>query len=103
MYFLVASILLWLFWPRLRRRIVAWRQASPEERSFATRFAIFSGVMAFIFVAAILFLPNKGKVILLIPVFLVGTSLARWWENARGRRRRKTELNSNFDRARRIN
>jgi Na+/H+ antiporter NhaD/arsenite permease-like protein len=100
--FAVAA-LLWLFLPSLLRRMKAWKSQSEEERSVAIRFTIFSWVLAFIFVTAALFLPNKGRVILLLPLFLIGATLARWWQNTRDRIRRKNAMDTNFGRARRIN
>ena len=103
MFYLLAAAALWLILPRLWRRRAAWKSQSEAERSFAVRFTIFSWLLAFIFVAAILFLPNKGRVLLLVPVFLVGMSLAKWWQHTRERLRRDAAATSSFERARRIN
>lgn len=103
MFYFIAAVGLWLLLPRLVRRMKAWKNQSEAERSFMIRFTIFSWVLAFIFVGAILFLPNKGRVLMLVPIFLAGTTLARWWTNSRERLRRKAEMDTNFGRARRIN
>jgi hypothetical protein len=103
MAFLLVIALLWFFGPRLLRGYVAWKKQSVAERAFAVRFTIFSWVVAFIFIAAVLFLPNKGRIVLLVPVFVVGVTLAKWWQTSRERLRREAEVDTNFARARRIN
>ena len=103
MFYVLAAVALWLILPRLWRRRRAWKNQSEAERSFAVRFTIFSWLLAFIFVVAILFLPNKGRVLMLVPVFLAGMTLARWWQGSRARLRREAAATSNFERARRIN
>lgn len=103
MLYVIAAVGLYLLAKRLVPRWTAWKSRSPAERSFALRFTIFSWLMAFIFIVAILFLPNKGRVLMLIPVFLTGMSLAKWWQHTRERLRRDAEAASSFERARRIN
>ena len=103
MIYVLAAFALYLLAKRVVPRWMSWKTRSPVERSFAMRFTIFSWLLAFIFIVAILFLPNKGRVLMLIPVFLAGMSLAKWWQNTRERLRRESEAASNFERARRIN
>ncbi|MGB8170032.1 MAG: hypothetical protein WCF18_21190 [Chthoniobacteraceae bacterium] len=103
MIYVFAAVGLYLLARRLVPRWVAWNQRSPAERSFAVRFTIFSWLLAFIFIVAILFLPNKGRILMLVPVFIAGMSLARWWQNSRERLRREAQAETDFARARRIN
>ena len=104
MIYLFAALGLYLLAKRVvMPRWVAWRTRNAAERSLAMRFTIFSWLLAFIFIGAILFLPNKGRVLMLVPVFIAGMSLARWWQNSRERLRREAEVATNFERARRIN
>jgi Flp pilus assembly protein TadB len=103
MFYLLVAAALFLLARKLVPRWTRWKQRSPAERSFAVRFTIFSWLLAFVFVMAILFLPNKGRVLMLVPVFIAGMSLAKWWQNSNTRLRRTTTEQSNFERARRIN
>jgi Flp pilus assembly protein TadB len=103
MIYVLAAFGLYLLAKRIAPRWTAWQQRSAAERSFALRFTIFSWLLAFIFILAILFLPNKGRVLMLVPVFIVGMSLAKWWQNTRERLRRDAEAATSFERARRIN
>jgi hypothetical protein len=103
MGYLVLLALLWFLLPRLVRSYAGWKARSAAERSFAVRFSIISWVLAFIFIAALLFLPNKGRIIMLVPVFLAGATLAKWWQTSRERLRQEAEGETNFARARRIN
>ncbi len=103
MFYFLAAIGLFLLARRLVPHWTRWKQRSPEERSFAYRFTIFSWLLAFVFVIAILFLPNKGRILMLVPVFIAGMSLARWWQHSRERLRRAAEADTQFARARRIN
>jgi len=103
MGYLILFALLWFFVPRLVRHYMAWKTQSAAQRSFTVRFTMFSWVLAFLFVGALLFLPNKGRVIMLVPVFLAGATLAKWWQTSRERLRREADADANFARARRIN
>ena len=87
------------FWPR----VAAWRAGSAAERAFTIRFTVFTWLIGFVFVAAFLFLPNKGRVVMMLPVFLVTVSLGKWWKNSRARLRREAAMDTNFERARRVN
>jgi uncharacterized membrane protein len=74
-----------------------------QGRFFAIRSWAFTGLVAFLFLLAFLFLPDKGRVLLLIPIFLFGTTVARWMSKSRERLRRQTREQANFERAKRIN
>lgn len=93
------ALLAWVVWPQLAK----FRAGSAAERAFTIRFTVFTWLIGFLFVAAFLFLPNKGRVIMLLPVFLVAVSLAKWWKNSRARLRREAAMDLNFERARRVN
>jgi hypothetical protein len=103
MLFLVFAIGLFLLARRLRPQWVAWKNRSAAERSFTVRFATFASVLAFIFLAAAVHLPPLGCVLLTVPIFLTATTLGKWWQNSRERLRRAADVDSNFERARRIN
>lgn len=93
------ALIAWVIWPQ----IVKFRAGSAAERAFTIRFTAFTWLVGFLFVAAFIFLPNKGRVVMLVPFFLVAVSLAKWWKNSRARLRREAAMDTNFQRARRIN
>ena len=77
--------------------------ASPRARFFAWRFSFFSWIVGILFVLAFLFLPNKGRVLMVLPFFLVAASLMKWWRTSRERLRREESMRSDLDRMKRIN
>jgi hypothetical protein len=79
------------------------RSRSEAERVFAVRLALFSWLAGFVFLIALLFLPNKQRVLLMIPIFLVGVSVAKLWRDGRARLRREHEERGRFERMKRIN
>lgn len=95
----LAVLLVGVFWPG----VAAWKASSAPERAFAVRFTVFAWLVGFLFVLAFLFLPNKGRIVMLLPVFLTAVSLVKWWKNSRARLRREAQLDTNFERARRVN
>lgn len=103
MFYVLTALALWLFLPRLVRKYLAWKKQTPAERSTAIRFASFSVVLTVIVVIAMLYLPHKERALAILPVFVLGATLARWWQNARERLRRQAEQDANFAQARRIN
>ncbi len=79
------------------------RSRSEAERFFAMRLAIFSWVSGFAFLIALLFLPNKQRVLLMIPIFLVALTVAKLWRSGRARLRREEEERGSLDRMKRVN
>jgi hypothetical protein len=79
------------------------RSQSEAERHFAVRLAIFSWVAAFGFMIGLMFLPNRQRVLLMIPLFLIAVSIAKLWRDGRSRLRREHEERDRFDRMKRIN
>ena len=79
------------------------RSRSEAERHFALRLALFSWVAAVGFLIALMFLPNRQRVLLMIPIFLVATTVAKLWRDGRSRLRREHEERDRFDRMKRIN
>ena len=102
MQFLLLFVILALFVPPALRRIAAWKKQSEAERAFTMRFALFTWVIATLFALIFVRVPSI-RLILLLPGFVIGTMLVKWWQNSRARLRREAETETNFDRARRIN
>jgi hypothetical protein len=96
---LAIALAAWMLWPQIAK----FRAGSAAERAFTIRFTAFTWLIGFLFVGAFIFLPNKGRVVMMLPVFLVTVSLAKWWKNSRARLRNEAAMDSKFQRARRVN
>ena len=60
---LALALLAWLVWPQIAK----WKAGSAAERAFTVRFTAFVWLVGLLFVAAFIFLPNKGRVIMMLP------------------------------------
>ena len=89
----------WTFLQHFRRRPAT----GPQERFFKIRAWAFSGLVTFLCVVAFLVLPDKGRVLMLAPVFIIGLGLSKWMRNTRTRLRSEEAERTNFERAKRIN
>lgn len=103
MLYVLVAIAAWLIVPQLWKRWSNWKSMSPAERSFAIRFAAFSGVLTIVLVIAMLYLPHKERALLILPLFAIGATLAKWRHASRERLRREAAEATHFERARRIN
>ena len=79
------------------------RSRSDAERFFAMRVALFSWIAGFSFLVALIFLPNKPRVLLMIPLFVLAVTVAKLWRTGRARLRREEEERSSLDRMKRVN
>ena len=79
------------------------RSRSEAERFFAMRVALFSWIAGFAFVIALFFLPNKQRVLLMIPLFVLTVTLAKLWRTGRARLRREEEERGSLERMKRVN
>ena len=79
------------------------RSRSEAERFFAMRVALFSWVAGFAFLVALIFLPNKQRVLLLIPIFVLTVTVAKLWRSGRARLQREEEERGSIDRMKRVN
>ena len=79
------------------------RSRSEAERFFAMRLALFSWLGGFAFLVALIFLPNKQRVLLMIPLFLGAVTIAKLWRDGRARIRREHQERDRLDRMKRIN
>ena len=78
------------------------RSRSEAERFFAMRLALFCWIAGFAFVVALVFLPNKQRVLLAIPMFVLAVTLAKLWRTGRARLRREEEERGSIDRMKRV-
>ncbi len=79
------------------------RSRSDAERFFAIRLALFAWVAGFVFIAALVFLPNRQRVLLMIPMFFVAVSVAKLWRDGRARLRREHDERDHLERMKRVN
>ena len=79
------------------------RSTSEAERFFSMRLALFSWLAGFAFVIALIFLPNKQRVLMMLPFFVVSVSLAKLWRSGRTRLRREEAERGSIDRMKRVN
>lgn len=79
------------------------RSESAEERFFAIRASVFTWLVGSGFVAAFIFLPNRLRIILLLPAFVAVVSLMKFWQNSRARLRRESQERVDIDRMKRVN
>jgi hypothetical protein len=103
MKFLVVTATLafiaWAFVQHFRQR----RVVGPQERFFNIRAWAFTGLVTLVCLLAFVVLPDKGRVLLLAPIFIGGVSLVKWMQKTRVRLRSEEAERSNFERAKRIN
>ena len=98
-YLLLAVLLFGVF--RTHRSVR--RSVTAEERGMAIRVSAFAWLTGFLVLAAFIFLPNKQRVIMLIPAFIFAVSFARFWRDKRARLRRETDERANLERMKRVN
>ena len=78
------------------------KSESAEERFFTIRVSAFSWLVGTLLLGAFLFLPNKQRVLFLLPVFVITISLAKFWQNARIRIRRERQERIDLERMKRV-
>ncbi len=98
-YLLLALLLFGVF--RTHRSVR--RSVTAEERGMAIRVSAFAWLMGFIFVIALIFLPNKQRVIMMLPAFIFAVAFAKFWRDKRARLRRENEERVNLERMKRVN
>ena len=79
------------------------KSTSEAERFFSMRLALFCWIAGFAFLIALLFLPNKQRVLLMIPLFVLTVTVAKLWRTGRARLRREEAERGSLDRMKRVN
>ena len=79
------------------------RSASPAERAVAVRVSAFAWLVGFLFLLAFVFLPNKQRVIMMLPAFIFAVSFAKFWRDKRDRLRREDDERAKLERMKRVN
>jgi hypothetical protein len=98
-YLLLAVIIVFIW--KTRRSVQ--RSLTVQERYFAIRTSIFTWFVGFLLLMALLFLPNKARILLVIPVFFGSIAIARFFRDTRARMRREAEGRVDLERMKRIN
>ena len=98
-YLLLAILLFGVF--RTHRSVR--RSVTPEERGMAVRVSAFAWLVGFIFLIAFLFLPNKQRVIMMLPGFIFAVAFAKFWRDKRARLRREHDERASLERMKRVN
>jgi Na+/H+ antiporter NhaD/arsenite permease-like protein len=78
------------------------RSQSDKERAVAIRISAFSWVVGFVLLVAFVFLPNKQRVLMLLPAFFAAVTLAKFWRNSRDRLRREHRERENIESMKRV-
>jgi len=79
------------------------RCVTPQERYFTMRTSIFTWFVGFLLLMALLFLPNRARLLLLIPIFFGWIGVARFFRDTRARMRRAAESRADIERMKRVN
>jgi hypothetical protein len=79
------------------------RSTSAEERGVAIRFSAFAWLVGFLFLLGFVFLPDKQRILLMLPAFIVAVGLAKFWRDKRADLRRKSAEQARLDRMKRVN
>ena len=103
MKFAIYLLLALLIFGVLRTHLSVRRSTSAEERGIAIRFSAFGWLVGFLFLLAFAFLPDKQRVILLVPAFIAAIGLAKFWRDKRADLRRRSAEQARLDRMKRVN
>lgn len=86
---------------RIRRSVRS--AGSARERALIIRGAAATWLFGFLLIVAFLYLPNKARVLMMVPVFLLSVGLARAWRNVRDRLRGEEQIRGDFEKMKRVN
>lgn len=76
---------------------------SAEERAAAVRIAGFAWIAGAMLLGALLFLPGKQQVLMLIPMLLGAVTISKIWRSTRARIRREQSEMVDLERMKRVN
>lgn len=102
MKFVLCILLIGIIFGAMRTQRQLRQSRNEQERAFVIRTISAIALFAIIFTALLLFLPNKARVLLLLPAFVVGLSLAKAWHQTRNRLRREAAGRVDFERMKRV-
>jgi 4-hydroxybenzoate polyprenyltransferase len=79
------------------------RTSSTREKALAIRGIAMLIVLGIVFIAALLFLPNKARVLMMLPAFFVVVGVGKAWRNSRERLRREEQQRVDLEKMKRVN
>jgi L-asparagine transporter-like permease len=92
-----------LIWSAFTTQRSVQQSRTPQERAFVIRATAICWLVGFLFVLALIFLPNKGRVVMMLPAFFIAVALGKAWRNTRERLRREEQQRVDFERMKRVN
>jgi len=98
--YLLLAMLLFGVWKTHRS---VRRSQSARERFFAIRASIFTWLIGVGLLAGFVFLPGRMRILFLLPAFVIVTSLAKFWRNARARLRQESRARVDLESMKRVN
>lgn len=79
------------------------RAQTPREKGFMIRVAATVWLVGFMFLLALIFLPNKARVLMLLPGFFLAVTIGKAWRNARARLQQQQSGRVDIDKMKRVN
>jgi hypothetical protein len=98
--YLLLALLIFGIWKTHRG---VQRSQTVQERAFTMRVSIFSWFVGFLLLAAVLFLPFRALMLLLLPVGFGVISVAKFLRDAHTRLQREQQERVNLERMKRVN
>src|SRR5687767_11276490 len=89
MKFVLCIVLIAIIFGAMRTQRQLRQSRNEQERAFVIRTVAAIALFTIVFTTLLLFLPNKARVLLLLPAFVVGISLVKAWHQTRMRLRRE--------------
>ncbi len=102
MKYLLCILLIAIIFGAVRTQRQVQQARDARERAFVIRTAAASVLFIIVFIGLLFFLPNKARVLMLLPAFCIGVSLAKAWHLARVRLRREANARVAFERMKRV-
>ena len=103
MTFLLYLLLGFAAWSLLTTHRQVKQSRTERERAFFIRVTAVCWGFGILFVAAMIYLPNKGRVLMFLPAFFIAVSLAKAWRNTRTRLERERDPRVDLERMKRVN
>jgi hypothetical protein len=103
MKFVTYLLLAFLLFGVVRTHWSVRKSASAEERSAVIRFSAFAWLVGALLIVAFIFLPNRQRVLLMVPTVLLGFGLGKFWRDKRARWRRENDERTRLERMKRVN
>ena len=99
-WLIIIALLGYGFWGMQR---TPQRISSTREKALAIRGIAVFIVFGIVFVAALLFLPNKARVLMMLPAFFIVVGVGKAWRNSRERLRREEQQRVDLEKMKRVN